>query len=209
MPVWLIRCANNKGMTLLELLVTLAVSSLLLTAVFIFLVPTLRLFAKTRDAAQAKELANLAMDLIENSVYSTDALTLRASTSSPASGLDADPRDCFLLTCDPGQESGAPRVYSEKNDSVSYPLGGIFTGFALDAEFARARIAAAEARVLSVTLRVSKNGGGSEIIYTLQKDIYLANLALSGEGIAAQPAAGAPYRELLYYRPDGYQPLPP
>lgn len=203
--------ANHKGLTLIELLVVIAVFSILFVAIAMFVVPTMNLFVKTREIAEATSMANLTMDYIEGSVYSTDVLELRTYSAALSTVSDAaydtgtaapyGDRQFYLLSTNDAR-AGALELYKEgdaaRSDAVS---SGITAGYQADIAFSTPR---AGSKVLTVTVEVAKADGGDPL-YTLTKDIYLTNLL----DTAVNGTAGEFYQELLFYRPDGSEKLTP
>ncbi len=194
------RLNNNKGLTLMELLVTIAVFSVLFIAIVMFVYPTMTMFAKTRDIAEAKAMANLAMDYIEGSVYSTNQLTLRPYTADPLSeGL---PANAHLLSCDTGRlqlyrqtTPATPRI-----DAVSQ---GITAGYTMDISFSKQKAAT---KILRVAVTVNKTNTG-ERLFELTKDIFLTNMLGDTDTILGTELTQ--YKEILFYRPDGSEVLSP
>ncbi len=194
------RLNNNKGLTLMELLVSIAVFSILFIAITMFVFPTMTMFAKTRDIAEAKSIANLAMDYIEGSVYSTNQLTLRSYTTNPSSvGL---PADAHLLSFNAGrlQLYRQTTPVTPRTDAISQ---GITAGYTMDISFSKQKAAT---KILRVTITVNKTSTG-ERLFELTKDIFLTNMLGDTDTIAG--TAATQYKEILFYRPDGSELLTP
>lgn len=192
------RLNNNKGLTLMELLVSIAVFSILFIAITMFVFPTMTMFAKTRDIAEAKSIANLAMDYIEGSVYSTNQLTLRPYTATP-SGL---PADAHLLSFNAGrlQLYRQTTPVTPRTDAISQ---GITAGYTMDISFSKEKAAT---KILRVTITVNKTNTG-ERLFALTKDIFLTNML--GDTATIGGTAATQYKEILFYRPDGSEVLTP
>ncbi|MFA9381174.1 MAG: type II secretion system protein [Acetanaerobacterium sp.] len=193
---------NNKGFTLIELLICIAVFGLLFVAIAMFIVPTINFFAKTRNIAEAKGVANLVMDYIEGSVYSTDVLELREVTAVPAPDSD-DKKTFYLLSSDPSGNNGVLTVYREGDDAHAALGEGISSGYVIDCEFSTA-----QSRVLRVSITIYLQRDMSEL-YSLNKDIYLANMYACGADITERAGDAQPFREILFYRCDGSEVLSP
>lgn len=194
------RLNNNKGLTLMELLVSIAVFSILFIAITMFVFPTMTMFAKTRDIAEAKVMANLAMDYIEGSVYSTNELTLRPYTASP--DTEVLPADAHLLSF----YAGRLQLYRQttpvtpRTDAISQ---GITAGYTMDISFSKEKAAT---KILRVTITVNKTNTG-ERLFELTKDIFLTNML--GDTATIGGTALTQYKEILFYRPDGSEVLTP
>ncbi len=193
---------NNKGLTLMELLVVIAVFSILFLAIVMFVVPTMNMFVKTRDIAEAKAMANLVMDYIEGSVYSTDVLELRDYTTDPTAISDAaydadDSKQFYLLSVNGG---GALELFKEGESSRSDAISqGITAGYNANISFAKRK---ADSKVLMVSIEVFKTGG-IDPLFKLEKDIYLTNM------LGTASIIGDETDEILFYRPDGSEFISP
>lgn len=196
------RLNNNKGLTLMELLVSIAVFSILFIAITMFVFPTMTMFAKTRDIAEAKSIANLAMDYIEGSVYSTNELTLRPYTASP--DTEVLPADAHLLSFNAGrlQLYRQTTPVTPRTDAISQ---GITAGYTMDISFSKEKAAT---KILRVTITVNKTNTG-ERLFELTKDIFLTNMLGDTATIGGTEIAPYTYPEILFYRPDGSEVLTP
>ncbi len=202
------RLNNNKGLTLMELLVSIAVFSILFIAITMFVFPTMTMFAKTRDIAEAKSIANLAMDYIEGSVYSTDVLALRPYTTSPSAITDAaydvDGSRTFYVLSSNISRNGQLELYKEGDSARSDAISqGITAGYTMDISFSKEK---ATTKILRVTITVNKTNTG-ERLFELTKDIFLTNML--GDTATIGGTAATQYKEILFYRPDGSEVLTP
>lgn len=199
---------NNKGFTLMELLVTIAVLSILLVAIGMFVVPTITMFAKTRNIAEAKSIGNVIMDYIEGSIYSTDVLELRDYTTTPStisdSTYDADDAKTFYVLSSNIARNGQLELYVEgesaRSDAISQ---GITAGYITEISFSKKK---PETKVLQVEIAVRREGS-SENLFTLTKDIYLPNMLADSATISGTEST--PHKEILFYRPDGSEFITP
>lgn len=196
------RLNNNKGLTLMELLVSIAVFSILFIAIMMFVFPTMTMFAKTRDIAEAKSMANLAMDYIEGSVYSTNQLTLRPYTANPASA--GVPANAHLLSFNAGrlQLYRQTTPVTARIDAISQ---GITAGYTMNIAFSKLK---ASTKILRITITVDKTNT-HERLFELTKDIFLTNMLGDTDTIVGTEIAPYTYPEILFYRPDGSEVLSP
>ncbi len=186
---------NNKGLTLIELLITIAILGILMAAVSAFIFPTMSFFAKNQNTSNAKNAANLMMDYIEGSVYSTDNITLGAKTAN----ISAIPATIYGITAD---ESKGITVFQGKSTRSDAFSEGITAGLKFDISFSKTRL-----QVLCVDIKVL-NKQNDEALYSLKKDIYLTNLLFqeAPNNDIKDDASSAPYREIRFTRPTGATP---
>ncbi|SDM67175.1 type II secretion system protein [Acetanaerobacterium elongatum] len=185
---------NNKGLTLIELLITIAILGILMAAISAFIFPTMSFFAKNQNTSNAKNAANLMMDYIEGSVYSTDDITLGAKTAN----ISAIPATIYGITAD---ESKGITVFQGKGANSVALSEGLTEGLKFDISFSRTR-----AKVLCVDIKVQSRQS-SEQLYSLKKDIYLANLLQAAPKDDIQnDGTSPPYREIRFTKPTGTTP---
>lgn len=184
---------NNKGLTLVELLITIAILGILMAAISAFIFPTMSFFAKSQNTANAKNAANLIMDYIEGSVYSTDEITLQ-QLSSPG----ITPEKYYLLTAN---EINGILLYTNAT-GLSLPVfrNGITEGLRFTITFSKA-----QDQVLHIDI-VVKSRQNSEELYGLEKDIYLANLLTAPNDKIHEESASGPYPEIKFTKPTGTTP---
>lgn len=186
---------NNKGLTLIELLITMAILGILMAAIAAFIFPTMSFFAKNQNTANAKNAANLLMDYIEGSVYSTDNIKLGAKTANPY----GEPNTTYGITLD--ENKGITTFRGGNTARTDAFSEGITAGLRFDITFSKTRT-----KVLCVDIKVLNRQSGEEL-YSLKKDIYLANLlqAAPNDDIK-NDSTSPPYREIRFTKPTGTTP---
>lgn len=186
---------NKKGFTLLELLITMAIIGILMAAISMFIFPTMSFFAKNQKVVNAKNAANLIMDYIEGSVYSTNELKLQPRVSA----LNTVTAGHFLITAD---ESKGITAY-KSGDAARLDAFGteISAGLRFQVAFSAS---APEDQVLHVEIKVSDAQNPTEQLYTLSKSIYLVNL-LDKDILVASGAI----QEIQFTKPNGDETLTP
>ncbi len=183
---------SKKGFTLLELLITMAIIGILMVAISMFIFPTMSFFAKSQKAVSAKNAANLMMDYIEGSVYSTNELTLQPRVST----LNTVAAGHFLITAD---ENKGITTYKSGDASRSAAFGAeISAALRFRVTFTKSR-----EQVLGVKIEVFDAQHPTEQLYSLSKSIYLANLL--EDNIKTSPGT---IQEIQFTKPDGDETLP-
>ncbi len=111
---------NNKGFTLVELLVALAISSIILTAIGILVTNGVRGYNKQTTMSELQDEANLTMNHIVNAVMEADNIDLVQESSGP---------NTFVFITNDGNGKVAANKYMYDSDSKTLYVGGLLDNF--------------------------------------------------------------------------------
>lgn len=102
---------NNKGMTLMELLVAFAISSIVLTALSYFIFTAIRMYNKNTASVDLQNEAQTALNQIVDNVMEADGIVLSYDETSKAT-------ECVLLGRMLTAEAGGATVYYYAGNAI-------------------------------------------------------------------------------------------
>ena len=120
---------NRKGVTLVEVIVSMSVAAIMITAILAVVAPLYKMYDRTHRKSEALIVAETVLDVIREDVRDAAALSVTQEDGRPALALDrfsvTTSAEGYLVVN--GEPALAPRYYNDMTVSLAFEKTEAFT----------------------------------------------------------------------------------